>query len=484
MDTSDESAEFLPFRLDNLNEARESAITLQRKKALARATKAPDFEGKIERLLAQALRDGDESTLQCIALMFRIAAVANPIRPTMGRLVGTMLREPALLPQQLPDSDDRRYFGEGLQHAVGEWVVGYTARASVEETAGEDAREQFLRALLRSTNDLTQAVNALRLAFSSWKVETQDIGASRARRLTRVLIAFRKVLVDIDPEPGDSLGASYGDLVRAAIGGEPILDAEAREQAAIATLDLLSAVVRFHFSISSDVETYSVTSAIRRWFPSQRLPGSVEPLMRVVARQLAEALVFLAKQGIAHEQLRRTLMSMVGDARGSAAFREMVTEVKGVPDELRRWLLTGKREAPKLATSAAVDESVLRTLDMDLAFLLRDSKDLKAGLDILEDDLPAAVASYEPRLVPVAERLLLTSRRIAARIDAIATKRQMRFEGQPGEVTEFNPVDHEEPSAPLRTLKVRIREPGVIRMGGNGPATTILRATVEGDEQS
>jgi len=470
------------FDLGDLDAARQSAISLQRQKLLVGATRENDFMERIQQLWLVACQNEGDNLLRGLALLFRIGAVAKHIRPRFELLASQVTYPPALTPQALPDSDDRRYLGEGLAFASGSWKVKYLAKAAIDEVSGEEAREQFVAGVVQETGTLSDSISALRDSFESWQVETQDIGVSRARRMTRVVLALKKAVVDLDPEIGDGAGSVLLAFVRSSIAGEQISDVAARIQAAEALLDFVSTVVRFHFSIASDVETYAAVGVVRRWFVSDNPPEELVPLLDAVGRQISEALIFLAKQGVSNDQLRKTLLVVMGSARGGAELDRVGSQIPGIPGELRQWLVSGKRAASRLATGDAVEETVLRTVDKDIASLLREALDLRTSLDRLEDDLPAAVAGYEPRLVPTVERLSSTARRIAQRIEMLAARRQMRFSGEAGDVVDFNPVDHELPTEELKGRTAKIKLPSVIRGIDGAPPIVILKADVEGTD--
>ncbi|UDL88119.1 hypothetical protein LGH82_23585 [Mesorhizobium sp. PAMC28654] len=467
--------------LSSLDAARESAVRLQRDKQLVSATRDAGFFARIERLW-NAARDKDGvDLLKAVSLLFRISAVAKHVRPRFEDLVSQIANVPAASPQTLVESDDRRYLGEGLRFASGSWKANYAAQAAVEEVSGEEAREQFVAVLVESVGSLGGALQALRFEFDSWRVDTQDVGASRARRMARIVSCLKRIVIEQDPEVGNDVGAALLAFARSAIAGEPILDVSARVQAAEALLDLASSIVRFHFSIASDSETYAVVAFVRRWFPSDNPPTELQPILNIVGRQVLEALIFLGKQGVPNDQLRRTFLLVLGESRGLVELRQVGSELPGIPEELRHWFLSGRLSSVKLATNDAVDETALRTIDRDIAYLFRDASDLVATLDRIEDDLPAAMSNYEPRLVPSVTRLSEGVKRITQRVNVVAARRQMRFGGMIGQLVDFNPVDHELPFESLKGSVAKIKLPSVIKGAEGAPPIVILKAEVEGD---
>lgn len=465
----------------DLDSVRESAIRLQRDKQLVAATRAAGFFGQIEKLWTLAREEGGLELLKALALFFRIAAVAKHTRPQFEDLTAQVVNAPSVKPQTLPDSDDRRYLGEALVFASGPWKANYLAEAAVEEVSGEDARDQFVAALMGSVETLSECLLALQYQFETWDVGTQDVGTSRARRLSRVVSSLKKTVIAQDPSIGAALGTALLNFSRAAVAGENISDTNARVQAADSILDFISTVVRFHFSIASDVETYAVVAFVRRWFVTDNPPKELEGVLNTVGGQVLEALVFLAKQGVPNDQLRKTLQLVVGEARATAELRLIGRDMAGIPDDLRQWFLVGTRPAASLSTKDAVDETILRTVDKDIASLFRDAYDLVSIMDRIQDDLPASMAVYEPKLVPAVDRLSECIRRVAQRINMLAARRQMRFNGTIGEWVDFNPVDHE---LPLETLKGRIAKiklPSVVRGAEGAAPIVVLKAEVEGD---
>lgn len=467
------------MHLTDWDSARESAIQLQRHKQLVGAARDSRFIERIDRLWGTSLEENGTDLLKGLALLFRIGAVAKHTRSHFEALAAQVVRAPSKVPQELSDSDDRRYLGEGLRFSSGPWKAAYLAKAAVEEVSGEEARVHYISALLLERGELSACINDLRTEFSTWEVETQDTGASRARRMTRVVAALKRSVIENDPALGEGFGIGLLEMARAATGGEQIADENAKVQAAEALLDLLSTAIRFHFSISSDVETYSIIGLVRRWFPSDNPPEELASILASVGKQALEAIIFLAKQGVPNDQLRRTFLLIAGEGRGSAELQTAGREVPGVSAELRRWLVVGRLPRESMATNDAVDETILRAVDKDVASLFRETTELDATLDRIVDDLPASMSSYEPQLVPSVRRLVDGLRRVSQRVNLLAARRQMRFGSAVGEQVEFNPVDHELPSGDVSGI-VRVKRPSVVRVGDAVAPIVVLKAEVEG----
>jgi hypothetical protein len=461
---------------------REAVIALQRSKSLATAARTPAFSGRMEELRSFSAVGAGETRLEALALLFRIGAVAKSLRPKIEAIASEVLTSPGVPVQVIEDPDDRRYVGEALKFASGEWKRNYLARAVVEEVSGEEARAAFTVALVSASRSMADALQSLVEAFDGWVVGTQDVGASRVRRLVRVASALKSAIIELNPDPGDRFGSALLAFARAALGGESIGDREIQAQATGATLALLSTTVRFHFSLASDVETFAVVAFLHRWFQSRGWPTETGEERLTVARQIKEALVFLAKQGIGEDALRKTFLLVLNEEEAMSELRRLANDVPGIPSDLRTWLLTGRRQSVELATSDAVDETVLRAVDRDIAVLLRDSADLQAVLDRLEDDLAPAFKAYEPKLAPTADRLAAAARRIGHRIKELTARRYLRFVGRTGDVVEFNPVDHEPPADGIFGRMVRIKYPLIVRVAEGSPPATVLKAEVEGVE--
>jgi hypothetical protein len=462
---------------------REAVASLQRSKSLIAAARAPEFVRRLEGLRALCLEGPGETRLEAMALLFRIGAVAKALKPKIERIVSEVTTAPDVAPQLLSDPDDRRYVGEALRLATGDWKPKYLARAVVEEVSGEEARAAFTTGLVSASETLAEAFEALCDAFSAWSVGTADTGTSRARRLIRVVTALKGAIVALDPNPGDKIGQTLHSLARAALSGEQVGDPLVQSQAAAALLELLSTLLRFHFSLASDNETFAVVSMLRRWFHPRDWPPDLTEKCQEVARQISEALVFLAKQGINDEALRKTLLDVLGESEGSVELRRLANDVPGIPNETRAWLLAGRRSAIPMAAQEAIEETVLRSVDRAIAELFRDSEDLELVLDRLQDDMAAAFGAYEPKLVPSADRLVSTIRRVARRVHSLAERRSLRFGGRVGDAAVFSPVDHEQPVDGIVTRVVRIKRPSVERSIEGSPPIVVLKAEVESDER-
>jgi hypothetical protein len=179
---------------------REAVASLQRKKLLAAAAREPAFVRHLEELRKLALEGSGETRLQALALLFRIGAVARTVKPTIEQIASNVVTAPDAAPQVLTDPDDRRYIGEALKFASGDWKREYLAHAIVEEGSGEEARTAFTAGLVTATQTLADSLEALGHAFRAWSAGTVDVGASRARRLIRVAAALKEAIISLDPQ--------------------------------------------------------------------------------------------------------------------------------------------------------------------------------------------------------------------------------------------------------------------------------------------
>jgi hypothetical protein len=453
---------------------------LQRNKSLAAAARESSFVRRLEETAPLFLADSGETRLAMLALLFRIAAVAKNIRPMAEKMASSVLDAPRMMPQTLEDADDRKYLGEALKYASGEWKAKYLAGAVVCEMSGEEARSAFTVALISATQNLSEALRALGEAFSTWTVKTNDVGQSRARRLIRVTSALKSTITEIDPGPGDGFGVALQAFTRSALGGEQIEDRPLQIHVAGALLGVLSTTVRFHFSLASDVETYAVIPVLRRWFQSRGWPEELSTERRAVATQISESLVLLAKQGVFGDDLRKALFLVLNNDESNLELRRVANDVPGIPSEIRAWMVSGRQSVDPMSKSEAVQETVLRSVDRDIAGLFRDAADLDATLDRLEDDLAAALQAYEPKLAQTADRFVALDRRIVRRIIALAGRRFLRVRGRAGDIVEFNPIDHEMPADNTPVRVVRIKHPPVEQSIQGSPPNVVLKAEVEG----
>lgn len=127
----DQSAAFeLASASSDLARLREAVLALQKDKALAAVARTPTFSRGLE-TIGRLTRSGpDEARLAALALLFRIAAVAKARRSDVESFAAQVTEDLSVLPQALPDPDDRRYVGEALAHARGAWKEDYLARAT------------------------------------------------------------------------------------------------------------------------------------------------------------------------------------------------------------------------------------------------------------------------------------------------------------------------------------------------------------------
>lgn len=142
----------------------------------------------------------DVDRLLAIATLGRIGSTIRSIRPKIQKDLVAVLEKPFPDISILDDVEDRCYIGQVCAIDPPAWVGGYAARSSVLEESGEQARQAFLSALLKSTADLETALGVLAENLQAWVPDTEEPGNSVSRRLRRILAAFRTAIADTMPE--------------------------------------------------------------------------------------------------------------------------------------------------------------------------------------------------------------------------------------------------------------------------------------------
>jgi hypothetical protein len=467
-------------RGNSVADQREAIIPILLRAKKSELIQTPEFQRGLAVLLRKIEGEVDSERTAALSLARRLAVSINVRGFSDG--INAKLESPISRlhtpPSFLENPDDRRYLGEALGKAEGSWIPDYLAAAAVGEPPKSNARIAFLASLLRKRADLSEALDDLAKAFEQFPFETKDVGASRARRLSWTLSGLRLAIANVDPTVQEGVGRSIAKLISAALGGETINDRVLQRQLATDVLILLHDVVRLHFSLATGVDTFAALQVIRRIFPGSQWPTTSSEAQLALARLVREALVLLAKQGIADDKLRQLLIELLGQERAASELHEAATKTAGVQNDFRTWLIRG--QFPKqLVTRDALEETILAGIDRTLSLLLLNALSLSNLADRLHDDLLAAIQTYDPRLQEEINRLNAVVTQCAALIQQAASARALRTKGRSGEVVDFNATEHESPADGKRGRRVRLRTPVVERAPSGLPPSVIVKADVD-----
>lgn len=436
------------------------------------------MQSGLEHLLLAA-SDGKAGSLRYLARLWHMTAQA-PLNAQRSEFIRRL--KPLLQPKghlsDLTDPNDRRYAAEALAEVAGDWLPEFAAQALVQEEAGERARTALAQALLFRTKNLNAALHLIAKALNDLNFTTKDRGSSRARRMVRVLDALCEALVEVDPAVEDGIGAEVAAFLDAGLRRELIGEAEAAAELATAALGFLRTIVRFHGTLAAEHQTFDAVARLRKLVPGTEWPERATAEAATLARAVREALLFLVRQNIADDQLRRVHAQLLGEVASGLLLKQAIGAGHGLPTGLASWLVSGKM--PKVVSStAALEAGILESIDHDLARAFRESSELRNTIAITGEEIVDAAREYSENLGERTEAILGRIQRVLRYIDAAAETRGFRLRGQPGEIVEFAATDHETADGSPASRTVRLRNRLVERTRDASSVTVVVKAEVD-----
>lgn len=428
------------------------------------AAKREEFEQGVRALLSTAAGGEPIDRLLAVATMGKVAAVVKRLRPLVQEGVSTALTEPLPELRSLRDPDDRVYVAEVLSWAVSPWVADYASSSAIHEESAEEARVALVEATFRASGNIAGGLGYLAASLEKWRPDTIAPQKSAARRLRRVLEAVCKVVAsDAHREVGDRPGQQLAGLVRAAFAGIGLpSDPDVAGEAAGAVASAVHELVRLSFSLATQSETYEALALARSWFTDARWEtlASGSPAVSLVGRDIREALLILARQGIADDGLASQLQVAAGSQRRARSAMAALGRLPGVPDDLRVWLVEGRRSA---AGKPGVGESETATLHLTelLADVLVDGQRFRATEAALRNDVLPELGALEPRAARQVERALNFGLAVCDGVDQLARRRRLRLRGAPGDAEDYSPIEHELTDGGAAARRVRVVRPVV-----------------------
>lgn len=444
-------------------QARETAQPLLTSTNAALASKDKRFAEALRRWTILVQKGDEQAALPSLALIWRLTSLSS-MALERRRLVSTLSN--GIAPLSMPigtleDPKDRKAASEAIATLPKErWVTAYCAAAIMNDPDPKsDARDALCNALLIHSGDLTSAFAELAEAASSISINQSDVATGRARRLAWVIRSLRSPLLENDEISVDeSLGESYSHFVLRTLGNSSPTDFSATIDASREALQCLSSIIRLHgITIATSPNTYTVINHIKRRFSSTDWPDELHTAVEKIARQLLSAIIFLAKQGIADSDLRRSYTQLVGDVVAKQRLKRAAEGTVSISADLSYWLQNGSARE-KLESEAAIEESSVAQIDKDLARIF-----LQAAM--------IGESYSEPEFDEGFYRL-------KTGIRDIARKRGLNLRGMVGDVTDFSPAEHVLPASDIGARRVILASPLVEKISNGQRVSVMLKAEV------
>lgn len=466
--------------LDDRLDALPELIT---RKALHGLRDDPKFASALRHLgeLAASGTD-DEARLRSIAALSRISKVKSLSKTTVAFLASA-LTEPLPDLTLLKDSDDRYYVASALPWSKEQWILEYAGNWAVQEKQAEKSRRALIEVLFRQLPSLAAVFEALAWHLKALKPETKNPGDSIARRLERVIQALRPTAVNELIDPGLDAGQRLQEMLRAAFSGVGRPESLEDTKSVINEIGaLLHDVARTQIALVADASLYGALDVPRAWMkpPEWGYLAEKSPSLRLVAKDIRDALTLLAKQGVTDSQLYEQFVSACGSRESALAHAaEIADQHPEIDESTRQWLRAGGKVKQR-ATPAALDESRELSADPVLGELMIDAEQLREGLAGISDDLRSELRILEPSLAEPIDVLANRCRAVLSDITAIASKRQLVIRGEKGDVVEYSPALHELAGGYRQGVrKVRIVHPMVLRQSATTASDIVRKALVE-----
>lgn len=331
------------------------------------------------------------------------------------------------------------------------------AVAAAEERQGEDARREWLGALLGSER-LSTVFELLGDALSA----SNTVADARSDRLQRLLKAVDVELARSDFDIDDCISDGLGHFIRRGHSTSTQCQYGPSASAAEALFAVALRLLRSKSRLGAEADFFVTLSKVSRWLPDggwRRLKGSSAGLKKLRG-VLIEGLLLLLERGLPDGDLLRAHASFCPTAEvARSELSQAEKSARNVSPELRTWLASGGARRPRSLT-AELDEGDDVSIAMALiaADQLRNYAHVDSGI---VDDLRFRAPVHVDAVIA----LFSNARDLTDRVIALAGRRQLRLFGAPGDVVDFSPHAYRLPDDAPLTRRVQIISPGVEKSG-------------------
>lgn len=447
------------------------------------AAKDKRFSAGLERLY-QAAGDRTLNELDRLLSLATIGRIASTIKAQKKEIYGRLtelLVDPLSSQQLLDDVDDRAYIGKLCTAVLPPWTAPYAARAVVVEDTGEQVRQAFMLALFKASPDLDSAIETLIAHLQEFAPATEEPGNSMAVKLRRIFAALRAAMAEAMPEPGENPGRSLAKLIKAAFAG--VASPTKQENVLAAAEDVAGTVhemVRLRFSLATEAATYHSLLQIKELVPVHAWEKFAKDstFLSMVATDITEALLILGRQGIIDSSLAERLVTALGNRNRAKTRLATLAKQPGLSPEVKIWLAEGRTRAV-VDGEAKRGESQLLSDDVQLADLLVDAQRFRGAEGVSRHHVLPEIGILNPGVVSEIERLLNYGLGLCDAINSLANLRGLRVRGNPGEVEDYAPLEHELIDGGGGARRVRLIRPAVEQLRSNGVPFVLRKGIVE-----
>jgi hypothetical protein len=331
---------------------------------------------------------------------------------------------------------------------------------------------------INRASSLADALQEVAKALSMEVVTLKDPVEITYRKLTRIVSSLSETMALADVPTGAGFGRAFTNLVSQAGGTKGAEAARLRDEAAISTLSLVVQILRLRFDALLDAEFYRAVGIVRGWWRPGRPSSKVEETTDRIAKLAVEGLHILARQGIADQVLRQSLMSALGADRVNRVGSALAAKDPSLDPQMSAWLATG-RSLPQVRKIESFQEMADLESDVLLAKLMIVLDTREGGPQALMS-VAESMEILDPSNAAAVRAGAVRSRAIDQWGQALASKRRLSLYGHRGEIVKFDPALHDPLNEIARSSLARVELPGVKKQIEGRPATIIAKAQVRG----
>ena len=461
-------------------EARRAALTrLLAARTFQKNAGSPEVQGALDAWCALASRHGlvDPLGLVAVSELVRMGASAPVISGKVNDLLNQLLAG-GLPPVDLAlESDVRLNVARAIRIAMPGWAAAYAAHGIASEEKGDKARIEFAAVLTEALPSFGAPLDALREAFGKVAFPTDDPAKVSARRGAKALEEVRKALVSKGLSPGDDFGSALDSLSRAIVPDGRLKDDAIAVEFALQVISFVQVAVRSRFSAATMPDTFLAVRRARRLFQNDRWPVQLQDALQPLAADIKEAIVILAKQGVASQALHLQLETVLG-SRDSArqATGQLAEGIPDIPEDVKHFLVHWKAKLDLAPSGKGVEETALQQLDSVIAETLR--HDAMAGPDAAQVAyVEESVAIFDPVAFATFEQVQSRADKLQRAMAELAKRRRLSLLGNVGEAMQASAKYFTSKSGMAESVVVL---PAVVRLRPDGtPGACILKGQLE-----
>ncbi|MBV5309689.1 hypothetical protein [Chromatium okenii] len=467
----------------SLNERLAALTELIKKRSLHAVRDDPRLTSGLNDLTQLATNpQTPDDCLRSVAALARIGNVKS-LRNNITKRLLQVLEKPLPALSILKDPEDRYYIATALQYSTQNWIISYAATGIIEEKQGEKLRQELGAVLFKKATTLAQIFHLLAISLQQFKPDTKNPGDAVVKRLERIFAAIRPQAVSVLIEPSLDAGQYLQNMLRAAFAGaNPPETQEIAKKAVEDIAGFVHDIARTQISLVTESSLYAAIDTPKSWFllPEWHYIAEKSTNLQLVKRDIRDALMLLAKQGVMDDNLFEQLVKISGSRE--AAVRVTSTIVESHPElntEICNWL-KGKRNLKRREVFSGIEESQVLSADPVLATLIIDNHQLNNALVNISDDILAELRLLEPTLIKPLDSLIARCHAVLNDVNALATKRGLAMQGLPGDRVDYTQAAHELVGGHVQGVRqVKIIQPMIVRENADGNLNIVRKALVE-----